>query len=123
MLVDYFHWQYVMAPRWLLLVAWNVQRAIVQLFSVKLMLRTLIAPWHRDTLAFHGGTLSELGMVMLWNVISRGIGLLFRVGVLTLWLIVEALYLAFIIVAGIGFLAWPWLVLIGFATGLALFLV
>ena len=123
MLVDYFHWQYSVAPRWLVEVVWNLQRALVQLFSVRLMLRTLIAPWHRDVASFRGGTLGDLGLVMLWNVISRLIGFLFRVSIIGLWLFAEAIYFSSVLMLFAAFLAWPALVLVGVATGLALFVV
>jgi hypothetical protein len=120
MLVDYFHWQYGVAPRWLVTVAWNLQRALVQLFSVKLMLRTLLSPWHRDVAAFHGGSLSDLGLVILWNIVSRLIGLFFRLTILGLWLFAEAVYLVCVLVGLLLFAAWPALVLLGLAVGLAL---
>jgi hypothetical protein len=122
MLVDYFYWQYVVAPRWLLRVVWNLQRALVQFFSVKLMLRTLLSHWHKDAMPFHGGTLGDLGMAVLWNLISRVIGFLVRGFVLLIWLAAEIAYLVVVVFLLPLFLLWPLVVLVGFAAGLALVL-
>ncbi|HLD25600.1 MAG TPA: hypothetical protein VJC05_00985 [Candidatus Andersenbacteria bacterium] len=120
MLVDYVYWQFFLAPRWLLHVTWNLQRALVRLFSVPVMLRTLLAPWHRDTISFHGGTLSQFGLTILWNLLSRGIGLLVRSSALVLWLTIELVFLALVAILIPAFIAWPALVIVGVATGLAL---
>lgn len=120
MFSDYIHWQFVLTPRWLVTVVGNLQLALLQLFSVKLMLRTLLTPWHRDVMPFHGGTLGELGITILWNITSRLMGFLFRALVLLIWLGAEALFAVVAAVVLSMAIAWPFLVMIGFATGLAL---
>lgn len=122
MLIDYFYWQFVVTPQWLITVLSNLQLALLQLFSVKLMLRTLLAPWRRDVMPFHGGTLSQLGITIIWNVTSRLMGILIRTIVLLIWLAAE---IAFSFLAAIIFclaVTWPLLVIVGFASGLALLL-
>lgn len=120
MLIEYFYWQYVTTPRWLVIVITNLQLALVQLFSVKLMLRTLLTPWHRDVMAFHGGTLGELGITIIWNITSRFIGLLVRTVVLLTWLASETIFAILAVAAFFLLLTWPLLVIVGLATGLAL---
>lgn len=120
MLVDYFYWQYVLAPRWLLAFSWNLERALLNIFSVPLMFRTLLAPWHKDVAIFHGGTLSDLGLTILWNIISRLIGLIFRLGLITLWIIAQVGLVVAFIFALPAFYAWPFLVLVGLAASLAI---
>jgi hypothetical protein len=123
MLADYLYWQYVWAPRWLLGLIWNVQRALLQFFSVKLMVRTLLAHWHKDAMSFRGGTLGELGMTIVWNLISRAIGFGVRVLVLLVWLVVEAVYAGSALLALVLFFAWLPLSVLVFVVGVALLVV
>ncbi len=115
MIAQYFHWQFVYAPRWLLELMLNLQRASLQIFSLKLMLTTLIAPWHRDKLSWQGGTPTQFAMTIAWNLISRGIGLIIRTGVIIIWLILEAILIPISILTLLLFLLWPFLSLILFA--------
>lgn len=123
MLVDYFYWQYVIAPRWLIEFIWNMQRVIMRAFSVTFMLRTLLAPWHKDTAVWRGGTLDAFGLTIIWNITSRLIGATIRLIVIAAWLVAEAIFAILAVIAVPALLLWPALVLVGIALGLGLFLV
>lgn len=120
MYAHYFYWQFVSGPRWLLTLYWHLQQAIIRFFSVPLMLRTLVAHWHRDRVSYQQGSMSGMLQALALNTISRSIGLLIRLTVLVLWLAVEGVFLVSAALVLLSFLVWPLLTLILFATGLAL---
>lgn len=120
MLADYFYWQYVWSPRWLLQVTWNLQRSAIRFFSISTMLRTLIAPWHKDIIEHSGGSLEKYFLTFAWNIVSRLIGLLIRTSVIISWLAVEIIFVPLAVIIILVFFLWPWLVLLTFATGFAL---
>lgn len=117
MLVDYFYWQYLWAPKILVRIIWNLQRALWRFFSIKFMLRTLLAHWHKDFVPYHGGTLTNLALTFLWNQISRLVGFIIRLGVLIIWLIAEIIFIPLAVAIFFLFLAWPLLILVGLAMG------
>ncbi len=120
MLVDYFYWQYVWAPKILLQILWNLERALWRFFSVKFMLRTLLAHWHKDAIPYRGGTLSNLALTFTWNQVSRFIGLLIRSAVLLVWLIAEIIFVLLAAATFLVFISWPLIVLVSLSIGLAL---
>lgn len=105
--LDYIYWQYVWGPRWFLQFIWNMTRAIARAFSITVMLRTLFAAWHKDTIAWHGGTLSEYALTIGWNIISRLIGFLIRSGVLLGWATTTAIFLPLAAASFLIFIFWP----------------
>jgi len=120
MLIDYLHWQFVLAPQWLSQLIWNLERASLRFFSITFMLRTLTAPWHKDTMPFEGGTLTKLVTVIMWNIISRLIGLIIRTTVIIIWLLVQMIYVPLAMTAFLLFISWPLLAVIGLSTGLTM---
>lgn len=120
MYVEYFYWHYVAAPRWLLVLSWNFQHALVQYFSVPLMLRTLFAHWHRDAIPYRGGSLSFYFNTFILNTISRVIGFIIRICLLAVWLAAEATVIVASIVILSMFLLAPLLIISAAATGFVL---
>lgn len=120
MLADYFYWQYVWGPHYLLTLGWSITRLLARAFSVPIMLKTLAAPWHRDQLAYRAGTLSNYAMTFAWNVISRVIGFIIRGTVLLIWLSAMAIFIPLYLVIFIFFILWPLLVVISLASGLVI---
>lgn len=116
-------WQYVEGPRWIMRLAWNLERASWKFFSIDIMLKTLVAHWHKDAMVFDGGTLTELFTVMLWNVVSRLIGFIIRSVVILTWVVIQTIMLALAVVFLAVFVLWPILAVIITATGLVLFVV
>lgn len=123
MLSHYLYWQYNLAPRWLLQLIWNFQIGLINIFSIPVMLKTLIAHWHKDAVGFHGGTPSQLLMVYSWNLISRFMGLIIRSSVIAVWLLVEAFYLPLALMVFSLFLLWPLLVIFSVPLGIVMALI
>ncbi len=123
MLIDYLNWQFVVGPKWLMLLLWNLERASLRFFSIKLMFRTLLAYWHKDAMVFSGGTLSKYATILLWNLISRLIGFIVRSVIIILWLLVQTVFLPLAGTILVLFVLWPILLILGLAIGLSLFLV
>src|SRR5436305_1624214 len=115
---EYFYWQYVLAPRFLLQLDWNLQRALVRYFSVATLMKTLFAPWHRDSLPYRPGSISSIVQTFILNQLSRVIGALVRVGLLAVWLVVELVFLTSAVFSLLAFVLWPLLAVVGVATGI-----
>ena len=122
MFVEYFYWHYIESPLWLIRFFITVQQALAQYFSVKVMLRTLVAPWRKDQVRYGAGGISGIVMVFAWNMISRGIGFIVRTSVVSVWVIMAVVVLLFGIVFFIAFLLWPLLSLFAVSLGLGLML-
>lgn len=121
MVIDYLYWQYWQGPLWLLVFLGNVQRYLWQFFSVPFMFRTLLAHWRRDV-SSHSGSLDQILMAFVWNGISRAIGFIVRLSVLTIYVCVGSMVLALSVVVWLAFLLWPILVILGIVAGIGLLL-
>lgn len=120
MFIEYFYWHYVVALRWLLVLIWHGELALLQFFSVPLMLKTLFAHWHRDAVPYQGGRISDYLLAFAWNQISRAIGFIVRACVLSMYLVVQLCYAAFTaVMVGVWILA-PCLALTSLAIGIVL---
>ncbi len=80
---------------------------LLQMFSVRLMLRTLVAHWRRDSLTLRQGTITGIIQALALNTISRIVGFLVRSSVLVLWLVSEAFFLVVAVGTMIIFLIAP----------------
>ncbi len=116
----YFYWQYMVAPLWLLQFFWILQRALLQFFSVRVMLTTLLAHWRRDRVAYRQGSFSGLLHAVAWNSISRAIGFIVRSSIIILWVVTECVFL--ILASGIFiiFSIAPLVALVALTYGVAL---
>ncbi len=119
---NYLRWQFVAGPRWLAQTLWNFELALLQFFSVGLMLRTLFAHWHKDAVAYTRRSFTEIFIAFAWNQISRTIGFIIRSAVLISWAIVQTFYLAVGLSLLIAFIAWPFLAIVGISAGVILML-
>lgn len=120
MYIEYFYWHYVLVPRWLATFSRTLHRALLQFFSVRLMLRTLFAHWHRDAVPYRPGGLSQIFITFAWNQISRGIGFLIRLSVLIVWTICEKVLLFFLAMFWLLVLVGPLAIIFSLAAGLAI---
>lgn len=123
MIIDYFQWQFVLAPSWLLKLFWNLEQASLRFFSVKFMFRTLLSYWHKDAVSWKGGTLTQYAVTIVWNVISRVIGFILRTIVILSWVVTQVTLVPMAMGLLVLFIMWPLLVIIGISTGLSLFMV
>lgn len=121
-MLNYLHWQFIEGPTWLMQTFWNLELALLQYFSVGLMLRTLFAHWHKDAVSYERGSFSQIFISFAWNQISRGIGFVIRSAVLFAWLIVQVIYT--LLAAGllVVFIAAPLLIAASLVWGLSLLL-
>jgi len=93
---------------------------IVDIFSVRLLLRTFFAPWKRDTASIAGLPLNLMLRVILFNLISRLIGMFIKTIIFLLFVLVA---LIFIFLAVFLFLVWiflPLIILAGLIVGIGL---
>ena len=119
MFLEYFHWHYIVAPRWLNQFFWHLELALLHFFSVGFMLKTLFSHWHRDVTAYRG-SLQDLAIIFAWNQISRLIGFLIRSSVLILWACVQVIYITLAVAFFVAFIIWPLLVLASLVAGFVL---
>lgn len=117
---DYFYWHYVAAPPFLARFFWSVEEAMLQFFSVPLLLKTLVSHWHKDAVPYKGGTIGEYATAFAWNIISRVIGFIIRGATLTVWLAFQLIYLAMVIMFSLVFLILPLAIMSSFIAGLVL---
>ena len=119
-MLAYLHWQFFLAPRWLLETFWNLELALLQYFSVGLMLRTLFAHWHKDAVPYNRGSFGQIFLSFAWNQISRTIGFIIRASVLFVWLVVQVLYLSAALGFFLAFLTAPFAIIAALVAGFIL---
>lgn len=84
---------------------------LTDLFSVKLLLKTLFAPWKRDQISAEGQSLQQRFQVWSLNLTSRLIGAVVKLIVMLVFLAVASFALLLAIIAIIVWLLWPILTL------------
>jgi len=122
MVVDYITWQFVQAPTWLLQFLWNIERASLRFFSIKFMFKTLLAYWHKDAMAWRGGTITKYITTIMWNIVSRLIGFFVRTIVILSWVAVQIIYLPLALAVFLIFILWPLFVFLGLTVGLSIYI-
>ncbi len=121
-MLSYLHWQFIVGPAWLVRTAWNIELALLQYFSVGLMLRTLFAHWHKDAVRYERSSFSQILISFAWNQISRAIGFIIRSTVLAAWLVVQVVYLVLALGIIAAFIAAPFVIAALLVWGLRLIL-
>ena len=86
----FFHWWYSLAYRRILKYIRAFFIFVTDLFSVKISLKTLFAPWKRDIISYEGLTLQQKFQVWTLNLAARFVGFIIKTVTL-------AIYAAFII--------------------------
>jgi len=64
---------------------------LADLFSVKICLKTLFAPWKRDVLSYEGLSLQEKFQVFTLNIASRFVGFIVKIATLFCYLCAVAI--------------------------------
>lgn len=114
-------WWYVEVRRRIFLFAKQFLYYLTDLFSVRICLATLFAPWKRDKVSYAGLSLQGKLQVSIWNLVSRLVGAVVKTFTLAAYLIVIAAYLVFGLVMFFVWLLFP-LILIGVIVyGISLF--
>lgn len=117
-MISYLQWQFVSAPAWLVMFAWNIQHVLVRFFSVSVMIRTLFSHWHKDIVSYNVGGLSAIALAFAWNQISRGIGFIIRITTLAIWLISAAIALVISAIIITLFVLVPFAIIAGLIVGI-----
>ncbi|MCB9808570.1 hypothetical protein H6770_04955 [Candidatus Peribacteria bacterium] len=119
---DFIRWYFWHQPRAILRTYFDYLRAFVEIFSFVFLLRTLFSPWKQITDSYPntGLNISKISQVLVLNVLSRSIGLLFRmitllIGLMSVTLLTTIfgafylLWLGFPLVvwAGLGYIVSP----------------
>ncbi|MCL5435603.1 MAG: hypothetical protein M1275_00805 [Patescibacteria group bacterium] len=77
--VEFLYWYYFIAPRNILEIWGNYLVSNVHYFSLPILFRTLLSPWHRDLESYgRGFDLDTFVKVLGGNLVSRGVGLVVR---------------------------------------------
>jgi len=121
-MLSYLRWQFGVAPAWLARTMWNLELALLQFFSVSMMLRTLFSHWHKDFVPYQRGSFSQMFLSFAWNQISRAIGFVVRSSVLGAWLLVQIPYVIIALGVWAAFIAAPFAIVAGFVFGFRLLL-
>ena len=110
------YWYVVVAPRNIIAIWRDYLMANLNYFSIAFLLRTLVAPWHRDTETYAGGfDIALYARVIIVNTVSRIVGFLIRSTTILIGLAAEAGILGTGLLAlALWFLA-PFLILFGLA--------
>lgn len=87
---------------------------VADLFSVKICLKTLLAPWRRDSVSYEGLTIQDRFQVLILNITSRFVGAVVKIFTLATFVVVFFFCLALFLVVFIVWLFFP-LILIGMA--------
>lgn len=109
-MLSYLHWQFIAGPSALAQILWNIERALMRLFSVGFLLRTLFAHWHRDAVRYDRSSFGTIFISFAWNQISRGIGFVVRGAVLLVWLSLQVPYLILAALVWLVFVTAPFLI-------------
>jgi len=108
----FFSWWYGYLPHRLYLALKAAILTITDLFSVRLLFKTLFAPWKRDIISYEGLTLQQKFQVLMLNLSSRFIGFIVKIFVLAAFIIIFSLTTAIFIATFLLWLAFP-IVVIG----------
>ncbi len=88
LLILYFSWWYGYLPRRLFLALQASVITSLDLFSVKILFKTLFSPWKRDSISTEGLSIQEKFHVWTLNLASRFIGFLVKTFVLLTFIVV-----------------------------------
>ena len=119
LLFAYFSWHYTVALRQLFGVWKNFIWYIGHLFSVGLMVRTILSPWKRKTLTV--GSIvkfEDFAAAITVNIMSRIVGFIIRVPIILTGLLIMMFMLVGLVVFYLFWLLLPLVVLALISTGL-----
>ena len=121
--LQFFHWYFVLAPKNILSIWSGYLQANLHYFAVILLLRTLFAPWHRDSEGYgRGFDFGRYFRVFTLNMVSRGVGFVVRLVVVLVGLSAEVLILAVGLVFLIFWIVAPIFLMIILIKGLSMIL-
>ena len=97
-----------------------MERALLRFFSVPVMLKTLFSHWHKDRVSYRQGSIGGMVQALIWNVISRLMGMIVRLVVLSTWVVSQVVLAVLAVGSLLIFLIAPVAVVIGIVMGIVL---
>lgn len=94
---------------------------LADLFSVKICLKTLFAPWKRDSMGYEGLSLQQRFQVAIMNLSSRIVGALVKIFTFVTFLFIFCICFLFSIVVFILWIAYPIILIAFIVYGIKLF--
>lgn len=116
----FFSWWYGEGFRRLLILIVHLYKYLFDLFSVKISLQTLFAPWKRDEIGYENLSLQQQLQVWLLNLSSRFVGFWVKFFTILTCLILAG---CFTVIAGLSTIFWllcPLLIILFIVKGLSL---
>ncbi|MDE2173522.1 MAG: hypothetical protein KGJ31_02955 [Patescibacteria group bacterium] len=113
-LAAFCYWYVAVAPRNIVAITGNYLVANLNYFSIAFLVRTLLAPWHRDTETYgRGFDPARYARAAIVNAVSRVVGLLIRSVTILIGLAAEVCILAVGVSVFILWFAAPFLLFFG----------
>jgi hypothetical protein len=122
LLVMYFSWWYGHAYRHLLTYIRAAYIFITDLFSVKISMKTLFAPWKRDQISYESLSLQQKFQAFTLNVASRFVGFIVKITTLFCYLVAVAVVSLISIVIIVAWPLYPLIAILLVYTGVKLIL-
>lgn len=79
---QYIHWHYGSALSSYTRIAQNVLWYVGHVFSIRLLTRSLFAPWKRRNEIYHGGGIGQYFEAIVVSVLSRVVGAIIRIPIM-----------------------------------------
>lgn len=105
-------WWYAEVRQRLFLFARQFLFYLTDLFSVKICIFTLFAPWKRDKVSYSGLTFQAKFQVWIWNLVSRFVGATVKLFTLISYLVSVFFYFVFGIIVFCLWLFFPFLIIL-----------
>lgn len=106
----FFTWWYTEAYARLFVFLKHFFLYLIDLFSVKICLRTLFYPWKRDQINTEGMSIQDRFQALMMNLVSRLVGFVIKTGTLVSYCCVTAVSFALSIVLIAGWFLYPILI-------------
>lgn len=115
---QYLEWHFFDTPK-AILAAWrNFLWFNLNYFSIPVLLRTLFSPWRRYQYSYgRGFKISRYFEALTFNLMSRGIGALLRLGFIVIGLLLEVIIFLAGLVVFLGWFFLPLILIAGFFYG------
>jgi len=122
-LFQWIFWYFLEAPRGILKGWKNILSFNLNYFSVPLLLKTLFSYWHQYQWSYpRGFDLAKYLEVAFSNLLSRFLGAIVRLTMITFGIIIEILIFFVGIIVLLAWFLMPWLALLAFTKGFNLLL-